>query len=94
LLASLQSLNLFWLFYIFRIAYRFVFAGVAEDDRSDNEEVELAQEAAEDRLRRARAEGKGGPSITLNGLPVGSASGVEVKTDSLTNRKEAVVART
>ena len=38
LLASLQALNLFWLFFIIRIAYRFVVRGVAEDDRSDNED--------------------------------------------------------
>ncbi|RKF82857.1 Sphingosine N-acyltransferase-like protein FUM17 [Golovinomyces cichoracearum] len=41
LLTSLQSLNLFWLYHIFRIAYRFVFENVAEDDRSDNEEKEM-----------------------------------------------------
>ncbi|KAI1000882.1 Sphingosine N-acyltransferase-like protein [Podosphaera aphanis] len=41
LLTSLQSLNLFWLYHIFRIAYRFVFENVAEDDRSDNEEKEV-----------------------------------------------------
>lgn len=37
LLATLQSLNLFWLFFILRIAYRFVVQGVASDDRSDAE---------------------------------------------------------
>lgn len=37
LLATLQSLNLFWLFFILRIAYRFVVQGVAADDRSDAE---------------------------------------------------------
>jgi acyl-CoA-dependent ceramide synthase len=40
LLSSLQSLNLFWLFFILRIAYRFVLRGVATDDRSDAEESE------------------------------------------------------
>lgn len=38
LLSSLQSLNLFWLFFILRIAYRFVLRGVATDDRSEAEE--------------------------------------------------------
>lgn len=40
LLSTLQSLNLFWLFFILRIAYRFVVQGVATDDRSDGEESE------------------------------------------------------
>ncbi|KYK61428.1 putative longevity-assurance protein LAG1 [Drechmeria coniospora] len=37
LLGSLQALNLFWLFYIVRIAYRFVRDSTAEDDRSEDE---------------------------------------------------------
>lgn len=40
LLTSLQALNLFWLFYIIRIAYRFVRDSNATDDRSDDEEEE------------------------------------------------------
>jgi hypothetical protein len=40
LLAALQSLNLFWLFFIIRIAYRFVVHRTASDDRSDDEESE------------------------------------------------------
>ncbi|KAK1835047.1 TLC domain-containing protein [Podospora conica] len=45
LLSSLQSLNLFWLFFILRIAYRFVVRGSATDDRSEAEESE-AEDAA------------------------------------------------
>jgi acyl-CoA-dependent ceramide synthase len=41
LLSSLQALNLFWLFFILRIAYRFAVHNVAKDDRSDAEESEL-----------------------------------------------------
>jgi acyl-CoA-dependent ceramide synthase len=37
LLIMLQTLNLFWLFYIVRIAYRMLAHNVAEDDRSDDE---------------------------------------------------------
>ncbi|KAM0820761.1 putative TLC domain-containing protein [Seiridium cardinale] len=46
LLSSLQALNLFWLFFIIRIAYRFVFHNVAQDDRSeaDDSELELLEE--------------------------------------------------
>jgi very-long-chain ceramide synthase len=45
LLASLQSLNLFWLFFIVRIAYRLVVHNVAEDDRSDAEDTEVDDKA-------------------------------------------------
>ncbi|KAL2271551.1 hypothetical protein VTJ83DRAFT_922 [Remersonia thermophila] len=45
LLSALQALNLFWLFFILRIAYRFVVHNVAKDDRSEAEESELELEA-------------------------------------------------
>ncbi|KAI1116687.1 longevity assurance proteins LAG1/LAC1 [Nemania sp. NC0429] len=38
LLAALQALNLFWLYCLLRSAYKFVFKGIAKDDRSDNDE--------------------------------------------------------
>ncbi|KAH7143963.1 TLC domain-containing protein [Dactylonectria macrodidyma] len=38
LLASLQALNLFWLFCIVRVAYRFAFQNQLNDDRSDEED--------------------------------------------------------
>jgi very-long-chain ceramide synthase len=50
LLAALQALNLFWLFFIVRIAYRFVFDNVAEDERSEAEESEIEE------LERKKAE--------------------------------------
>lgn len=37
LLSLLQALNLFWLFLIIRIAYRFVFYNIVKDERSDDE---------------------------------------------------------
>ncbi|KAI3337311.1 longevity assurance proteins LAG1/LAC1 [Xylariaceae sp. AK1471] len=43
LLASLQALNLFWWFFIVRIAYRFVVYKTADDDRSEAEESELEE---------------------------------------------------
>ncbi|KAH7037774.1 TLC domain-containing protein [Microdochium trichocladiopsis] len=43
LLASLQALNLFWLFFIVRIAYRFVVYKTADDDRSEAEESEVEE---------------------------------------------------
>lgn len=41
LLSSLQALNLFWLYCLFRSAYKFVVLGIAKDDRSEDEAPEL-----------------------------------------------------
>ncbi|TVY29851.1 Sphingosine N-acyltransferase-like protein [Lachnellula hyalina] len=103
LLASLQGLNIFWLYYILRIAYRFLFYNVAEDDRSDNDENELAEEQRLDALSRSGVDAVAGPKVLLNGSPVqengkengkanGNANGkangtTKVRTDGLTNRK-------
>jgi acyl-CoA-dependent ceramide synthase len=93
LLASLQSLNLFWLWHILRIAYRFVFFHVAEDDRSDNDEKELEEEQRLDALARQGIGKVAGPKMLLNGQPVtgnGHATGSEIRTNGTTNRKENV----
>lgn len=44
LILSLQCLNLFWLFLIFRILYRLIFQGVQKDERSDSESDEEEEE--------------------------------------------------
>lgn len=41
LLGLLQSLNLFWLFFLVRIGYRYVFHDVKQDDRSEAEDSEV-----------------------------------------------------
>lgn len=46
LLSALQALNLFWLFYIMRIAYRFVVYKTADDDREEDDEEETPEEKA------------------------------------------------
>lgn len=46
LLFALQLVNLYWLALIFRILYRFVFQGVAKDERSDDEDSD-SEEAYE-----------------------------------------------
>ena len=43
-------MNLFWLFWILRIAYRFVFMDELNDDRCDDDEVEFAEEQRLDAL--------------------------------------------
>lgn len=44
LLAALQSLNLFWFFFVIRIAYNIVFNSVVEDVRSDDEDSDAEVE--------------------------------------------------
>lgn len=70
LLASLQAVNLFWLFLILRIAYRFVasWGEVVKDERSDYEESENEQEAAEKSVNGKAVEAA--PQVLLNGEPV------------------------
>ncbi|KAH7354122.1 TLC domain-containing protein [Plectosphaerella cucumerina] len=46
LLASLQALNLVWLYYIVRIAYRFVAGKTLEDDRSEVEDNDEEDDVA------------------------------------------------
>ncbi|KAG6017567.1 hypothetical protein E4U41_004178 [Claviceps citrina] len=65
LLASLQALNLFWLFYIVRIAYRFIRDSTANDDRSDDEDDDEAQSLGEK---------KPIPALKVNGKAVHGTS--------------------
>ncbi|EXF82006.1 TLC domain-containing protein [Colletotrichum fioriniae PJ7] len=64
LLSSLQALNLFWLFYIFRIAYRFLRYDIAEDDRSDAEVTDVDDEAEK---KKALSEKTNGHATGVNG---------------------------
>jgi very-long-chain ceramide synthase len=101
LLASLQALNIFWLFFILRIAYRYVFFQDLEDDRSDNDENEFAEEQRLDATCAAMEEtedddAKPAPA-TLHARPNGRASAgegtsssAEVRTNGSTNRKEGL----
>lgn len=63
-------MNLFWLFLILRIAYRFVasWGEVVKDERSDYEESENEQEAQEKAANGKAAESA--PQVLLNGEPV------------------------
>lgn len=91
LLASLQALNIFWLWAIIRIAYRFVFFNVAEDDRSDNDENEYAEEQRLEALARQGVDKDAAPKVLLNGQPVNGkakTTSTEIRADKMTNRKE------
>jgi acyl-CoA-dependent ceramide synthase len=58
LLASLQAVNLFWWFFICRIAYRFVVFKDADDDRSEYEPTDEETEEREKLLKEGvEAEG-------------------------------------
>lgn len=89
LLASLQALNLFWLFHILRIAYRIVFFKIAEDDRSDNDDDELAEELRQEALANREFdrvdELHEGAAAKTNGAA--KSSSAEVRVNGATNRK-------
>ncbi|KAF3012954.1 hypothetical protein E8E14_001143 [Neopestalotiopsis sp. 37M] len=64
LLAALQALNLFWLFFIVRIAYRFVTQNVAEDDRSEADDSEIDEvEAKKEELKRLTEKSEATPLL-------------------------------
>ncbi|KAL2870684.1 TLC domain-containing protein [Aspergillus lucknowensis] len=85
LLASLQAVNLFWLFLILRILKNYLFTNVKKDERSDDEdeeeEEELSQAAdsaaalatgteASSLTARTTNAGKGTSQVMANGQPV------------------------
>jgi acyl-CoA-dependent ceramide synthase len=89
LLASLQALNLFWLWAIFRIAYRFLFFNVAEDDRSDNDEKEYEEEQKLEALAKQGVDSAAAPQVLVNGQPInGKSTMADIQTNGITNRKE------
>lgn len=76
LLASLQAVNLFWLFLILRIAKNYVLRVGLSDERSDDEDEE--EETEEDQMGKMQ-QGHGenkilkreeGPTVLVNGKPV------------------------
>ncbi|KAH8156093.1 hypothetical protein CIB48_g12156 [Xylaria polymorpha] len=86
LLSSLQALNLFWWFFIVRIAYRFVVYQTADDDRSeaevsDTEEIETTTEktSTAQPLLNGHATGVNGHA---NGSVVNRANGTASKNKS------------
>ena len=48
LIFALQLVNIYWLVLIFRILYRYIFAGVAKDERSDDEDDEEEEDDDDD----------------------------------------------
>ncbi|KAK8162276.1 TLC domain-containing protein [Phyllosticta citrichinensis] len=75
LLASLQAVNLFWLFLILRIAWRFVatWGEVVKDERSDYEDEDEETEKPQTTTNGLAPESK--PQLLLNGEPVSPIDG-------------------
>lgn len=77
LLASLQSVNLFWLYLILRIAKNYLFSNIKEDERSDNEEGEDDDEVIEKEVKGEPEDETGlkadSPKLMVNGQPVGKS---------------------
>lgn len=71
LLAALQTLNLFWLFCLLRVVYRYFVHNIAGDVRSEAEESEI--EAVERKTETRKVE----PLALLNGNGVAKATGKE-----------------
>ncbi|KAF4828177.1 Sphingosine N-acyltransferase-like protein FUM17 [Colletotrichum tropicale] len=76
LLGSLQALNLFWLFHIFRIAYRFLAYDIAEDDRSEAEGTDAEDETQQKAL----------PAETTNGHTTGASTSAAAKARAVNGR--------
>lgn len=73
LLASLQAVNLFWLFLILRILTNYIFTNVTKDERSDDEEEEEEETKVEAKAIATGADqGKENqaPQVLVNGEPV------------------------
>ncbi|ORY69842.1 TLC domain-containing protein [Pseudomassariella vexata] len=76
LLSALQALNLFWLFFILRIAYSFVVHKTADDERSEAEESELEElELKKQKTLAVENKGEAAPLIDGNGLAKATANG-------------------
>lgn len=59
LLASLQAVNLFWWFFICRIAYRFIRYSTADDDRSEYEPTDDEVAERENEFKELKEEVNG-----------------------------------
>ncbi|KAJ5348859.1 hypothetical protein MYU51_007151 [Penicillium brevicompactum] len=78
LLASLQAVNLFWLFLILRILTNYIFTNVTKDERSDDEEEEEEETTVETKAIATGADqGKENqaPQVLVNGEPVAEQRG-------------------
>ncbi|PLB47553.1 longevity-assurance protein 1 [Aspergillus steynii IBT 23096] len=82
LLASLQAVNLFWLFLILRILKNYIFNSITKDERSDDEDEE--EEEAQEQEAAAVTTGADVPKVTARNPPAPQVlvNGEPVKKDS------------
>jgi acyl-CoA-dependent ceramide synthase len=80
LLAALQAVNLFWWFYICRIAYRIAVLNIQEDDRSEYEPSEDEGEGNEQTKQKSYASAVKENVNGVNGTPKVLVNGQEPKT--------------
>lgn len=93
LLATLQILNIFWLFCLLRSAYRFVVHKIAKDDRSEEEEEEEGLEE----MARKEKEKKQVDALPLlngdgfgNGIPNGATRATGNRTARSPSQRKAL----
>lgn len=70
LLAVLQALNLFWLYYLLRSAFKFLATGEKKDDRSEPDASELEIETSHLKVGGVNSDMKGGNGaipVSMNG---------------------------
>ena len=91
LLASLQAVNLFWWFFICRIAYRFVVYKDADDDRSEYEPSE--DETAERRKEVEGVEGEEKPNGVKRSISSVEAPSTPVQTSATQQQPETIGSR-
>ena len=93
LLASLQAVNLFWLFLILRIAKNYVFTKGDElaDERSeaedDDDEDELEEETARKLLEKQQGMQTDKPVVLVNGSPI-EANVAQATAPGITEKKK------
>ena len=94
LLASLQAVNLFWLYLIVRIAKNYVFNSGLADERSDDEEEneEGEQQFIDDKSSKKILEKKtdmatDSPVVLVNGKPI-EADAASTGADGIKQRKK------
>ena len=88
LLACLQSINLFWLFFILKIAYNIVFNKQVQDVRSDDEdEEENVAETVNGGVERLETKGIE-PAARINGFNKANGKATEGLGISATVRAE------
>ncbi|KAJ5194692.1 uncharacterized protein N7498_008130 [Penicillium cinerascens] len=75
LLASLQAVNLFWLFLILRILANYIFNSVTKDERSEDEDEEEEVEATKATATGIESKENQAPQVLINGQPVTEQSG-------------------